>query len=51
VPVNCAAFPRELVENELFGVRRTPYATAAIAVPFLLFYGAMWVVFAYALAT
>jgi hypothetical protein len=26
----------------------TPYATPYIAVPFLLFYGAMWVAFLYA---
>jgi len=30
------------------GVLITPYATPYIAVPFLLFYGAMWVAFIYA---
>jgi len=30
------------------GVLITPYATPSIAVPFLLFYGAMWVAFIYA---
>jgi hypothetical protein len=30
------------------GVLITPYATPTIAVPFLLFYGTMWVAFAYA---
>ena len=30
------------------GVLITPYATSPIAVPFLLFYGAMWVAFIYA---
>jgi len=30
------------------GVLITPYATAGIGLPFLIFYGGMWVVFAYA---
>ncbi|MGB9105814.1 MAG: NrfD/PsrC family molybdoenzyme membrane anchor subunit, partial [Terriglobales bacterium] len=46
VPVNFGERPAPALPH--IGVLITPYATAAIAVPFLLFYGAMWVVFAYA---
>jgi hypothetical protein len=39
--------PRPLTSLPSTGVLITPYATPSIAVPFLVFYGIMWVAFVY----
>jgi len=46
IRVNFGARPAPALPR--VGVLITPYATPAIGVPFLFFYGLMWVVFAYA---
>lgn len=45
VRVNFGERPAPALPN--VGVLITPYATSPVTVPFVLFYGAMWVVFAY----
>ena len=46
IPVDFGSRPSPALPKE--GVLITPYATAAIGLPFLFFYGMMWVVFFYA---
>ncbi len=46
VPVDFGPRPAPALPKE--GVLITPYATAAIGLPFVVFYGLMWVVFFYA---
>lgn len=45
IPVNFGEPPPPSLPPE--GVLISPYPTPAIAIPFLVFYGTMWVVFIY----